>query len=40
MGNYVAAEPLYRQALQIRRRVLGEEHPDFATSLNNLALRT
>ena len=38
MGEYAKAEPLYRQALEIRRRVLGEEHPDYATSLNNLAV--
>jgi CHAT domain-containing protein/Tfp pilus assembly protein PilF len=38
MGNYVAAEPLYKQALEIRRTVLGERHPAFAKSLNNLAL--
>jgi tetratricopeptide (TPR) repeat protein len=28
---------LYQQALEMRRRLLGEEHPDVATSLNNLA---
>ena len=37
MGAYDRAEPLYRQALEIRKKVLGEEHPDYATSLNNLA---
>jgi hypothetical protein len=37
MGNYVAAEPLYREALAIRRETLGEVHPYYATSLNNLA---
>ena len=37
MGRYEEAEPLYRQAMEIRRTALGEEHPDFATSLNNLA---
>jgi CHAT domain-containing protein/Tfp pilus assembly protein PilF len=26
-GDYSAAEPLYREALAIRRRALGEEHP-------------
>jgi tetratricopeptide (TPR) repeat protein/CHAT domain-containing protein len=36
-GNYAKAEPLYRQALEIRKAVLGENHPDYATSLNNLA---
>jgi hypothetical protein len=33
--NYAAAEPLYRIALEIRRRALGEAHPDFAENLNN-----
>ena len=38
MGNYAAAEPLLRQALEIRRTALGEDHPDYAASLNNLAV--
>ena len=38
MGDYAKAEPLYRQALEIRKRVLGENHPDYANSLNNLAM--
>ena len=37
MGDYAKAEPLYQQALQIRQNVLGPEHPDTATTLNNLA---
>ncbi|MEH2179958.1 tetratricopeptide repeat protein, partial [Nostoc sp.] len=28
---------LYIQALALRRKLLGEEHPDVAVSLNNLA---
>ena len=32
------AEPLYLQALELTKRLLGEEHPHVATSLNNLAL--
>jgi len=28
---------LYQQALALRIRLLGEEHPDVATSLGNLA---
>jgi len=32
------AEPLFRQALEIRQKVLGREHPATAISLNNLAL--
>jgi tetratricopeptide (TPR) repeat protein len=38
MGNYTAAEPLYKEALAIRKKVLGENHPDYATSLSNLSL--
>jgi tetratricopeptide (TPR) repeat protein len=38
MGNYTAAEPLYKEALAINKKVLGENHPDYATSLNNLAM--
>jgi CHAT domain-containing protein len=37
LGDYAAAEPLYRQALEIHGAVLGEDHPTYAASLNNLA---
>jgi tetratricopeptide (TPR) repeat protein len=37
IGNYAAAEPLYREALAVQRQALGEVHPDTATSLHNLA---
>jgi CHAT domain-containing protein/tetratricopeptide (TPR) repeat protein len=37
MGDYAKVAPLLRQALEIRKRVLGENHPDYAESLNNLA---
>ena len=36
-GQLGLAEPLFRQTIEISRHVLGENHPDFATSLNNLA---
>ena len=36
-GRYSEAEPLLRQALEMRQRLLGNEHPLVATSLNNLA---
>ena len=36
-GKYDDAESLQKQALIIRRKVFGEEHPDVAQSLNNLA---
>ena len=35
-GRYEEAESLYLQSLVRSRRLLGEEHPDVATSLNNL----
>jgi CHAT domain-containing protein/tetratricopeptide (TPR) repeat protein len=38
MGDHAAALPLFRQALQVYRAALGEDHPHFASSLNNLAL--
>ena len=36
-GKYAEAEPLYQKALAIRRKVLGEDHPDTAASYNNVA---
>ena len=38
MGEFAKAEPLYLQALAIDKEVLGEMHPDYAETLNNLAL--
>jgi hypothetical protein len=29
--------PLYEESLRIRTKVFGDEHPDVAESLNNLA---
>ena len=37
-GNYAAAEPLQTRGLAIREAVLGPEHPDVATSLNELGI--
>ena len=37
MGDYTKAEPLYKEALRIRTKVRGLEHPDTALTLNNLA---
>ena len=37
-STHPVAEPLMKQALEIKRKTLGEEHPGFATSCNNLAL--
>jgi tetratricopeptide (TPR) repeat protein len=37
MGNYAEAEPLFKHALEIRRTALGEDHPNFAQSMNSLA---
>jgi tetratricopeptide (TPR) repeat protein len=36
IADYAGARPYYEQALAIRRKVLGEEHPDTILSFNNL----
>jgi tetratricopeptide (TPR) repeat protein len=36
-GQYAEAEPLYQQALTIREKMCGQEHPDTAESLSKLA---
>jgi CHAT domain-containing protein/tetratricopeptide (TPR) repeat protein len=36
-GKYQEAIPLLERVLSIRKKVLGNEHPDVASSLNNLA---
>jgi len=36
-GKYSEAEPLYLDALEMKRRLFTGDHPDVATSLNNLA---
>ncbi|NEU71152.1 tetratricopeptide repeat protein [Hassallia byssoidea VB512170] len=37
-GLYAIAEPWYKQCVEVVKASLGEEHPDVAMSLNNLAL--
>jgi len=37
IGDYAAARPPLEEALQIRRRALGDDHPDVAMSLINVA---
>lgn len=37
-GNYAEAESLFQRALTIKEKVLGPEHPEVATSINNLAM--
>ncbi len=36
-GRQDEAEPLFTESLSLRRRVLGDDHPAVAQSLNNLA---
>ena len=36
-GNYEGARPLYERSLALRENVLGPDHPDVASSLNDLA---
>ena len=38
MGQYEKAEPLLVRAMDIRKQVLGEDHADYANSLNSLAV--
>src|SRR5438034_3725919 len=37
-GRFEIAEVRVRESLQLHEKVLGEEHPDTLTSVNNLAL--
>jgi len=37
MGDYPRALELYQKALAVREKALGPDHPDTATSYNNLA---
>jgi tetratricopeptide (TPR) repeat protein len=38
LGQYRDAVPVLQRAIAIREQSLGREHPDTATSLNNLAM--
>ncbi|MBF0565646.1 MAG: CHAT domain-containing protein [Nitrospirae bacterium] len=38
MGKYPEAEPLFKRILEIKKKTLGEEHPDVATWMSNLAV--
>ena len=38
LGKYLVAEKLYRQTLELKEKVLGREHPDTLSSMNNLAM--
>ncbi len=38
LGDYRKALPLFEQARDLRKKALGEDHPDYAASLNNLAM--
>jgi hypothetical protein len=37
-SKYEEAEEIHRQALRLRKTVLGKEHPSTLTSVDNLAL--
>ena len=37
-GQYDQVESLYQHSLSILEKAVGKEHPDVATSVNNLAL--
>ena len=36
-GKYIEATNIFERVLEIRKRIYPEDHPDVATSLNNLA---
>ncbi|MBL0131657.1 MAG: tetratricopeptide repeat-containing protein [Chitinophagaceae bacterium] len=37
-GLYEKAEPLYIESTAIRKKTVGENHPDYARGLNNMAV--
>ena len=38
MGDYKAAEPIFKLVLEIRKKIFGEKHHVYAMSLNNLGI--
>ncbi|XTI89187.1 purine and uridine phosphorylase [Cenococcum geophilum] len=38
IGKYKESEIIYRQTLELKKKVLGREHPDTLNSMNNLAV--
>ena len=38
MFDYISAEPLLKQALDIDEKIVGKEDLDYASDLNNLAV--
>lgn len=36
-GDYVEAEKLQREAMRIRKKTVGDDHPLYASDLNNLS---
>ena len=37
-GDLATAEPLQREALEVRRKTLGDRHPDTLSSIQSLAI--
>ena len=38
IGKYALAEPLYVEAISVRKKVLGTQHPDYLQVLHNLGI--
>jgi CHAT domain-containing protein/tetratricopeptide (TPR) repeat protein len=36
LGDYKASEPIYKQAIEIQKKILGENNPDYALRLYNI----
>ena len=37
-GDFSTAEPIYRETVELAKKTIGEGHPNYAISLNNLAV--